>query len=181
VERIIAYQPTLERRALFALIYGTGIEVSVALALTRSDIWEGAKEIRAAGTKAHSRDRVCRVADWAWDAVWGHSRAVFPGASLWPAVWNRWTVSDWHRETTQGLNLAQRFPLHCARDHWAVRAARAGTPTAVIQAQLGHGSPMLTLMRYGRFLPSASDRARWEQEAGKYEEARRKARVMSSD
>jgi integrase len=174
VERIIAYQPTAERRALFALMYGTGIEVSVALALTRSDVWEATKEIRAAGTKAHSRDRVCRVADWAWDGVWGHCRAVFPGASLWPTAWNRWTLSDWHRQTTDGLGLQQRFPLHCARDHWAVRAARAGTPIAVMQAQLGHGSPMLTLTKYGRFQPSASDRAKWEQEATKYEVARRR-------
>jgi integrase len=175
VERIIAYQPTAERRALFALMYGTGIEVSVALALTRADIWETSKEIRAAGTKAHSRDRVCRVADWAWKAVWGHSKAVLPGAPLWPATWNRWTVSDWHRETVgaEGLNLPQQHPLHCARDHWAVRAARAGTPIAVIQAQLGHGSPMLTLTKYGRFLPSASDRAKWEKEATRYEISRR--------
>jgi len=64
-----------------------------------------------------------------------------------------------HRETvgydeeiSAGLNLPQRHPLHCARDHWAVRAARAGTPVAVIQAQLGHGSPMLTLTKYVRTL-----------------------------
>ena len=178
VERIIGHQPTAERRALFALMYGTGIEVSVALALTRSDVWEATKEIRAAGTKAHSRDRICRVADWAWDAVWGHCKTVFPGAPLWPAGWNRWTVSDWHRETVaaDGLKLTQQFPLHCARDHWAVRAARAGTPIAVIQAQLGHGSPMLTLTKYGRFLPSASDRARWEEAATRYEQTRREAR-----
>ena len=175
VERIIAYQPTSERRALFALMYGTGIEVSVALALTRSDIWETSKEIRAAGTKAHSRDR-SQIGPG--KPSWGHSKAVLPGAPLWPAGWNRWTVSDWHRETVgaEGLNLPQQHPLHCARDHWAVRAARAGTPIAVIQAQLGHGSPMLTLTKYGRFLPSASDRAKWEKEATKYEQARREVR-----
>jgi integrase len=179
VERIVAYQPAAERRALFALLYGTGIEVSVALALTRADVWEASKEIRAAGTKAHSRDRVCRVADWAWDMVWEHCRRVFPGAPLWPG-WNRWTVSDWHRETVGfdeatavGLNLPKRYPLHCARDHWAVRAARAGTPVAVIQAQLGHGSPILTLGKYGRFLPSAGDRAKWEDAATAYEANRR--------
>lgn len=61
----------------------------------------------------------------------------------------------------------------CARDHWAVRAARAGTPIAVIQAQLGHGSPMLTLTKYGRFLPSAADRETWEEAATLYEETRR--------
>lgn len=108
VERIIDYQPTAERRALFALLYGTGIEVSVALALTRADVWEATKEIRAAGTKAHSRDRVCRVADWAWEAVWGHCRLKLPWARLWPA-WNRWTVSDWHRETVEGLELPRHL------------------------------------------------------------------------
>jgi integrase len=181
VERVVAHQPTRERRALFALLYGTGIEVSTALALTRVDVWEATKEIRAAGTKAHSRDRACRVADWAWEAVWGHCRRMLPAALLWPG-WNRWTVSDWHRETVgcneetkQGLNLRWRYPLHCARDHWAVGAARAGTPIAVIQAQLGHGSPMLTLTKYGRFLPSAADRAKWEKAATIYETQRRKA------
>jgi integrase len=171
VERIVAYQPTPERRALFALLYGTGIEVSVALALSRADVWEATREIRAAGTKAHSRDRVCRVADWAWEIVWAHSRLRLPGAQLW-IEWNRWTVSDWHRETGKALQLPS-YPLHCARDHWAVRAARAGTPVAIIQAQLGHGSPVLTLSKYGRFLPSAADRARWEDAATTYEAQRR--------
>jgi len=51
-------------------------------------------------------------------------------------------------------------------------AARAGTPVAVIQAQLGHGSPMLTLTKYGRFLPSTADRAKWETAATEYETRR---------
>lgn len=89
VERIVAYQPTPERRALFALLYGTGIEVSTALALTRADVSEATREVRAAGTKAHSRDRVCRVADWGWEDVWGHCRTMLPGARLWPD-WNRY-------------------------------------------------------------------------------------------
>jgi hypothetical protein len=58
----------------------------------------GLQGIVAAAKKAQSRDRVCRIADWAWEAVWAHCRRVFPGAPLWPD-WNRWTVSDWHRET----------------------------------------------------------------------------------
>lgn len=77
----------------------------------------------------------------------------------------------YNEEASEGLNLPNPYPLHCARDHWAVRAARAGTPVAVIQAQLGHGSPMLTLTKYGRFVPSAADRDKWEAEATKYERA----------
>jgi len=47
----------------------------------------------------------------------------------------------------------------------ATRKARAGTPIAIIQAQLGHASPVLTLSIYGRFLPSAADREAWEAKA----------------
>lgn len=175
VERIVNWQPTAERRAMMALLYGTAIEVSVALELTRADVWGATKEIRAAGTKAYRRDRVSRVADWAWPIVNAHVAGMLPTARLWPVAWNRWTVSDWHRDTVKALELPKRYPLHCARDHWAVRAARAGTPVAVIQQQLGHGSAMLTLEKYGRFLPSAVDRAKWEQAATEHDEQRRKA------
>lgn len=186
VERIVAAQPTVERRALLALLYGTGIEVSVALALTRSDMDVPTKQIRAAGTKAHTRDRMCLVTEWAWPIVWEHARHVLPAASLFPTHWSRHTVSDWHRQTVgngtkdrhglvavHGLNLRDRHPLHCARDHYAVRALRAGTPIAVVQAQLGHGSPMLTLSKYGRFMPSAADRQHWEAAATEYDHQRR--------
>lgn len=173
VDRIVGAQPTLQRRAIFALMYGTSIEVSPALELTRSDIAQ-TRDIRAAGTKAHNRDRVCRVADWAWPIVWEYARTIVPGTRLFPD-WNRWTVSDWHRQTVKVLGLPKQLPLKNVRHHWAVRAARAGTPIAVIQSQLGHGSPMLTLSLYGRFLPSASDREKWESAATAYEVERRKA------
>ena len=63
--------------------------ISAGGALTRADVWETAREDRSAGTKAHSRDRVCSVADWAWDAEWKDARRVFPGARLWP----EWTAA----------------------------------------------------------------------------------------
>lgn len=78
VERIVAAQPTADRRALMALLYGTAIEVSTALRLVRADVNPGTKEIRAAGTKAHARDRVRRVADWAWPIVWEHIQHHLP-------------------------------------------------------------------------------------------------------
>jgi hypothetical protein len=34
---------------------------------------------------------------------------------------------------------------------------------------------MLTLMKYGRFLPSAADREKWEEAATRYEQVRRGA------
>lgn len=166
VERIIDAQPMNARRPLMALLYGTAIELSVALRLKRADVSMETHEIRAAGTKAHSRDRVVRVADWAWPYIERLTKGKLPQSPLFGEHWTRWTVSDWHRETVKALGLPV-YPLHNARDHWAVRAARAGTPIAVIQAQLGHESPTLALTKYGRFLPSAADRAKWEREATK--------------
>lgn len=167
-------------RAIVGRYYGG--HCRPALDVPRDTPWPDAGPAGKLMDELLSRDRICRVADWAWDLVWEHCRRVFPTARLWPTEWNRWTVSDWHRETVgwneenkRGLNLPARYPLHCARDHWAVRAARAGTPVAVIQAQLGHGSPMLTLTKYGRFLPSSADRAKWEMEATKHEAARRQS------
>jgi site-specific recombinase XerD len=80
VRRIVDAQPTAERRALFALLYGTGIEVGTALRLTRADIWDASREIRAAGTKTHTRDRVAIVADW----LGRSSRSTFAGCCQLP-------------------------------------------------------------------------------------------------
>ncbi|MEO7476751.1 MAG: hypothetical protein ABIY46_15605 [Gemmatimonadales bacterium] len=147
--------------AAFALAYGAAIEASVLIGLTRRQFFDAdAKLVRAAGTKAHSRDRVCRVADWAWPIVAAYIRTLLPDAPLFPGK-NRWTLSDWHRETVgwdeekkAGLKLEHRYPLHAARDHWAVMRLRSGAPIAVMQLQLGHESPTLTLKKYGRFIPS---------------------------
>jgi len=59
------------------------------------------------------------------------------------------------------LELADRLKVHAARHHWAVLALRAGVPVRVVQCQLGHATPTLTLGLYGAFLPSGEDRATW--------------------
>lgn len=178
VQRIVDAQPTRERRALMAIQYGTPSDVSTTLNLTRADVWVATKEIRAAGTKAHTRDRVVRVADWAWPVIAEYVADMLPTARLFPAEWNRWTVSDWHRETVKALGLPT-YPLRNARDHWSVRMLRAGAPVAVVQHALGHGSPMLTLTKYGRFIPTGADRDRWEKLAAKNDRLSAKASAKS--
>jgi site-specific recombinase XerD len=73
VQRIVDAQPDPARRALFALIYGSAVEVSVALRLTRVDVDPATQEIRTAGTKTHTRDRMARVATWAWPIFWPYA------------------------------------------------------------------------------------------------------------
>jgi integrase len=176
VERIVAWQPTAERRALFALLYGTGIEISVALTLTGADVAFGERTVRAAGTKTHTRDRMARVAEWAWPMFRDHAAGFHPSARIFPGVGSRYTASDWHADAVAALALPQRYPMKNARHHWAVRALRAGTPVAVVQHQLGHASPTLTLTTYGPFIPTGADRDRWEQAATVYESERRAVR-----
>jgi integrase len=176
VESIVGWQPTADRRAMLALLYGTSIDVTTAVHITRAQFQPAGKELRAPGTKAHTRDRVVRVADWAWPIVWEYAKNVLPGARLWPDSLTRHDVHDWHTAALDGLRIEPRYPPQCARHHWAVRAARAGTPIVVMQIQLGHSSPQLTLATYGRFLPSSADREKWEQAAGEYETKRREAK-----
>jgi integrase len=172
VERIVGAQPTPARRALFSLLYGAAIEVGTAVRLTRADVWPERQEIRAPGTKTHTRDRVAAVSDWAWPAIWDHARKILPSGLLFPefrvdVVWH------WHRETCEALKLAECLPVQAARHHWALLALRAGTPVRIVQIQLGHSTPMLTLGTYGAFIPNAEDRAHWREHVAAAEAPRR--------
>ena len=173
VERIVGAQPTEERRALFALMYGTGIEVSTALALTRDHVLPNTKQVRAPGTKAHTRDRTVRVSDWAWGMFWDFARPRLYGKLF--SAETRYTVSDWHRQTVMSLGLPEALPLKNARHHWAATRFRASAPLQLVQRQLGHASPTLTLNTYGRFLPSSLDHDRVEESVNRYETERRSA------
>jgi integrase len=66
-------------RSCFALIFGTGCEVTVAVGLRKRDVMP---EIRARGTKTHNRDRIVRVAEWAWPHVNGLLAGKLPEAEL---------------------------------------------------------------------------------------------------
>lgn len=174
VERIVGYQPTPERRAYMALAYGTPTEPSIAVALTRADVFPEDREIRAAGTKAHTRDRMIRMTAWSWPVLWDYARDLLPSAKLWPG-WSRYTVSDWHRETVKALNLETEYPLYNARHHWAVTHLRAGVPVAVVQQALGHASAKHTLDTYGLWVPDGTDRAAADNNLAAHETRRRSA------
>lgn len=180
VERIIGAQPSADLRALFTLLYGTGIEISTALRLTRSDVSTGVREIRAAGTKAHTRHRIAQVADWAWPTIARYVRDLHPQARLFPAEWRGDELSRRHTTTVTELELTPRCTMHGARHHWAVMRLRAGMPVAMVQQQLGHSTPMLTLTTYGPFIPTGADRAYWEEQTAKHEARRNPGGVVQA-
>jgi integrase len=147
-------------RALFALLAGTGIEVSVGLALRARDIDTPRREIRAAGTKTHARDRIVRVAEWAWPYVDKHcallprtrrccpiATAGAPRTTTRPRVPR--SASRIAGSTTNGTRM------RCAPH------AQARRPILSLR-QLGHANAVLVLKIYGRFMPSQQERDKWE-------------------
>ncbi len=175
VQRIVQHQPTPERAALMAFCYGSGVEISTALRIRRSDLNPAAKEVRAVGTKTSTRDRVVRVDDWAWTYLWAIAQSKIGQALIFPDGYSRWTASDWHRETVRELGLTLAYQLKNARHHWAATHLRAGYPIYAVQRQLGHASPQLTLTVYGRFIPSALDVDGYQEKYKADIEARRSA------
>ncbi|MBA3894934.1 MAG: hypothetical protein H0X69_14820 [Gemmatimonadales bacterium] len=85
VQRFVQGAP-LPFQAIFALAYGAGHEISAILALVDADVDLGARQVRARGTKEWTRDRIARVADWAWPYVEAHLAAVLPGERIFRGV-----------------------------------------------------------------------------------------------
>jgi integrase len=171
-------------RELAALLAGSGIEVSVALRLRRRDVDMRKKEVRAAGTKTHARDRVVRVAGWAWSYVLRAMRDKKPDALLFDGIPDRWTAGDVHRVAAK--KLATESPVfagYTMRDHrhtYAVRQIRAGVPPEVVARQLGHANSTLVQTVYGRFVPNQAERDRWERLATQAERERRREQRQST-
>jgi integrase len=153
---------------LFALLYGAGIEISAALACVESDVDVRRREVRARGTKAHTRDRVVRIAEWAWPYLEKHLKKTLPGEYLFRGI-DRKTASDAHRARLVALGI-RHHRMHDARHFYAIRAVRAGTPYELVARQLGHADVQMVATRYGRYVPRSDERDRWEKIAAQLDE-----------
>lgn len=169
VQRLIQAQPH-PYSVLSALLHGTGIEVSVALSLKRRDVDVSRREIRARGTKTAARDRIAKVAEWAWPAVERYVGLLTPNAPLFPGI-NRWTASDKHREACEALDI-EDYQLKDSRHTYAVRAIRAGASFEVVARQLGHADTTMVVRVYGRFKPTEQEMTAWERIAAAQDTAR---------
>jgi integrase len=171
-------------REFSALLAGSGIEVSVALELRRRDVDAKHREIRAPGTKTHARDRVVRVAGWAWKLFAPLLERLHPDAKVFAGIKDRWIAADAHNAAIavlldKGHAIYAGYTMRDARHTYAVRAIRAGTPAELVARQLGHVNAVLVHSTYGRFSPKQEERQKWEKiaEAQDKAEARRLKRV----
>jgi integrase len=86
-----------------------------------------------------------------------------PTAYLFPEAWREdpTRLSRLHGQAVHDMKLEPALSLHHARHNWAVTHLRAGMPVALVPAQLGHSTPVLTLKTYRAFIPQGDDRAHW--------------------
>lgn len=154
---------------------GTAMEVSTALAIRVRSVSKADKTIHAPGTKSYNRDRIVRVADYAWPAVLELLKGKHPDSLLFDGVQDRWTARDVHSEARDAL-IAKGYRVYAEmpdggaheytmRDHrhtWAVRATRSGWPLEAVSRQLGHVNGILALRVYGRFVPRQDEINKWE-------------------
>ena len=165
--------------ALFALLYGAGVEISAALACIESAVDIDRREVRARGTKAHARDRIVRVAEWAWPFLAKHLETLTPGERLFRGI-DRWQAGDAHRVRLIALGLPHHR-LHDSRHFYAIRAIRAGTPYELVARQLGHADVAMVAKVYGRFAPRSDERDRWKKIAAAHDQAsEKKSDVMGA-
>lgn len=155
-------------KAYSALLAGSGIEVSVALALRPRDVDRKHHEARAIGTKTYTRDRIARVADWAWPFFEPLLDKKHPDARIFDEIPDRWTAGDVHKAAVDALvekghTIYAGYTMRDHRHTWAVRAIRAGMPVELVARQLGHVDGTLVLKVYGRFVPKQEERQRWEE------------------
>ena len=171
VLRLVEAAPDVPR-ALFAFLYGSGCDLSTALALCRRDVTLADRTVRARGTKSYNRDRVVFVTEWAWKYVEARCRALLPDAPLFPGL-SRWTASDIHHRLLERLKIARPgITLHAARNHWAVRMLKNGATVELVARQLGHKDGTLVLKVYGRYLPDLAERQRLDRAISRREKAR---------
>jgi integrase len=159
VRRILGASPE-PWQSLYALLYGTAIEVTTALDLRRRDVDLQAREIRARGTKAHNRDRIASIASWSLPWITRLVADKLPDAPLFPKM-DRWRANKKHAAVAKELEL-RVLRVHDARHHWAVRQLRAGVPIELVSRQLGHANAVMALRIYGRFIPTTADRHAWD-------------------
>jgi integrase/recombinase XerC len=141
-------------RALFMLLYGSGLRIAEALALNRSDILDGepSKNLRIIGKG--SKERIVPIIPPAWDAldIWLQMQPNNPkdgplftgvrGKRLSPAVFQR-ILRTFRRQR----GLPEHITPHALRHSFATHLLASNTDLRSIQELLGHTN-LSTTQRY---------------------------------
>lgn len=151
-QKICEAAPSAPFRLLFALVHGTGLDLSPALTLKRRDLDLEGGTVRGAGTKTRKRERHrVEIEPWALAIVRAEARHLTPNAPLFPAVTRH--MAHHHHAATCALPAVavEDYHLRDARHSWAVRARlERGLSFEDIADHLGT-SVYLVATTYARF------------------------------
>lgn len=146
-------------RTFSALLSGTGLDVSVALELTRRMVNTTDWTISTVRPKSGTPHLVL-IAEWARPYVTAHIKKLMPNAPLFR--FDRWMAEKRHHAARALMGLGD-ITQRDARHTWAVRWAQAGGSAATGAAQLGHSDGGVLFLRvYGRHYPPLAERQRIE-------------------
>lgn len=123
-------------RALFALVHGTGADLSAIVAKCRAgDIDVAQRVVVVRATKTGRRDRHAILEPWAVPYVRAYLAGFLPGAKLFDGM-GRYAPSELHRETCAAIGV-EDYTLRDARHSVAVRMLQAGRSYEDVAEQLG--------------------------------------------
>lgn len=155
-EQIIAAAPTPQYAALFALIHGTGADLSATIrTMERGDVDLDRRVSRLRGTKTAKRNRhEVLIDERAIPALKAFLGTMLPQANPWEGI-TRYTAAWYHAKACEGVTT--NYTLRDARHSFAVRARQAGRSFEWIAAQLGNSVYQVATV-YARFEPTLEER-----------------------
>lgn len=153
-------------RALNALMSGTGMEISAALAVRYGDVDRARMSVRARGTKRRHRDRTVKFfARWRpeWERFVAHLDEN-PGvgdALVFPGIHRRRAYQELVDAcAADGVKISD-YRQHDWRHTYAVQAVRDRMPDHLIAHQLGHANTLMVQLVYGKFRVTGEDFDAW--------------------
>jgi len=145
MQRLLKRASSLKHRALFMLMYGSGLRVSEACALTVGDIDSGRMVIRVRSTK-NRHDRIVPLPEQTLEVLRDYWKARRPkGPYLFPGTDDakpitRVSISEALRNAARRAGLKKRVHPHLLRHGYATHSLELGTDLRSVQILLGHNS-----------------------------------------
>jgi integrase/recombinase XerD len=145
VQRLLEHAPSLKHRAIFMLMYGSGLRVSEVCHLKTADVDSGRMVVRMRSTK-NRHDRIVPLPARTLQvlrAYWKHRRPkgvyLFPGPKDSTPI-TRVAISNALRSAARRAGLDKHVHPHLLRHAYATHSLELGADIRSVQVLLGHRS-----------------------------------------
>lgn len=149
IERLLDATPNLKYKAIFAIMYSSGLRISEVLRLTYDDISRTNMQIYIRESKTHTSryailsKRALDILTEYWFKYGKPMGVLFLSQSTGKALTQSATASKL-RESVKRAGLPKGVHSHCLRHSFATHLLEDGVDIRYIQSLLGHRSPKST-------------------------------------